>query len=430
MTIRKKPEDFLVVERLNPAFRGAFTASWGAGATHAVYELTKTSMTTPDAIQGLAREAGGRHADVGYAGLKDKHAHTIQNVSLPVPRAERAATLPREVAGRGWSARLVAWSPMEVASDSIDGNGFTLVVRSLSREACDEMDRRAHLLTLPSGGTGGQAASGTGTLRPTRGRSGSSLLITNYFGDQRFGSARHGQGWVAKSLIKGDFEGAIRLTIGTPARKDSGKTRQFTRLCAEKWGKWKELAQQLPRCPERKAIEALATGKEPRDAFAELPYFLQSMVVEAYQSYLWNETARRVMLDLVRGYPDGAKPLRSEDTYGELVFVPASAVKDDVRKLEVPLLASGTALADPWANAARDALREEGVSLDQLKIPGLRRPYFGEAMRPLFIRADRYLASDPEPDDLDDRPNRHKRTVAFDLPRGSYATILLRALGQ
>lgn len=421
MTIRRKPEDFQVVERLNPLFRGAFTASWGSGASHAVYELTKTSMTTPDAIMGLAREAGSRHADVGYAGLKDKHALTIQHVSIPVPRAERAAALPREVQGRGWSARIIAWSPKEITAESIDGNGFTIIVRSLSREACDEMDRRAHLLTLPVP---------AGAVRPTRGAIGATLLITNYFGDQRFGSARHGKGWVARALIKGDFEGAIRLTVGTPARKDTGRTRQFTRLCAEKWGKWKELAQQLPRCPERKAFEALAAGKEPREAFAELPYFLQSMVVEAYQSYLWNETARRVMLELVKGYPGGVKPLRSEDTYGELVFVPPPAIPDDLRRLDLPLLAAGTVLAEPWKNAAKEALKEEGVAQDELGIPGLRRPFFGEALRPLLIRAERYTASQPEADDLDNRPNRLKRTLTFDLPRGSYATILLRALGQ
>lgn len=419
MTIRRKPEDFLVTERLNPAFRAAFTAAWGSGATHAVYELTKTSLTTPDAIQSLAREINTRHIDVGYAGLKDKHAHTIQNISVPVPRAESAATVPREIVGRGWSARLIAWSPKEISAESIDGNGFTIVVRSLSREACEEMDRRAQLLTIAPM-----------PVAPTRGRIGVPLLVTNYFGDQRFGSARHGQGWVATPLMKGDFEGAIRLAVGTPARKDSGRTREFTRLCAEKWGKWKELAAQLPRCPDRKAFELLAQGKDAKEAFAALPYFLQSMCVEAYQSHLWNETARRVMLDLVKGFPDGAKPLRSDDAYGELVFIPADAVHEDNRKLDMPLLAASTLLQQPWANAAREVLKEEGITQEQLKIPGLRRPFFGEASRQLFARADRFVSNEPEADELDDRPKRLKRTVSFDLPRGSYATIVLRALGQ
>lgn len=422
MTIRRQPEEFHVVERLSPAFRAAFTASWNSGGAHAVYELTKTSMTTPDAIMGLAREVGARHADVGYAGLKDKHAHTIQNVSVPVARAEQAAILPRELEGRGWSARLIAWSKSEITADAIEGNRFTIIVRGLTREASDEMDRRAHLLTL--------AAPVDHSKPPARGAVGVTLLVTNYFGSQRFGSARHGQGWVARALIAGDFEGAIRLAIGTPARKDSGKTRQFTRLCAEKWGRWKELAQQLPRCPERRAIEMLADGKPARDAFAALPYFLQSMCVEAYQSFLWNEAARRFMLDLVRGYPDGAKPMRTDDDYGEMVFVPASAVKEEWRSLDMPLLASSTSLVEPWAATVRAALQEEKITLDQLKIPGLRRPFFGEAPRTMFVRAERFLAQGTEPDELEDRPHRLKRTLSFDLSRGSYATVILRALGQ
>jgi tRNA pseudouridine13 synthase len=421
MTLRRKPEDFHVVERLSPAFRTAFTASWNAGG-HAVYELTKTSMTTPDAVMGLAREVGARHADVGYAGLKDKHARTIQNVSVPVPRAERAAVIPRELEGRGWSARLVAWSPSAITADAIDGNRFTIVVRGLSREACDEMDRRAHLLTLPPPAPASTA--------PRRGPAGATLLVVNYFGDQRFGSARHGKGWVAEALIKGDFEGALRLAVGTPARKDSGKTRDFTRLCAEKWGHWKNLASQLPRCPERRPFELLAAGQTAKDAFVALPYFLQSMCVEAYQSHLWNEAARRFMLDLVRGYPGGAKPMRSEDAFGEMVFIPASAVKEEWRALDMPLLAPGTTLLDPWAPAVRAALADAHISQDQLKIPGLRRPFFGEAPRPLFARVERFLAQDPEPDELEKRSDRRKRTLSFDLPRGSYATVVLRALGQ
>lgn len=421
MTIRRQPEDFVVGERLLPACRSGFTASWSRGTPHAVFELTKTSLTTPEAIQRLARELSVRHADVSYAGLKDRHARTTQHVSIEVPRAERAAVMPRAVEGRGWSGRLLGWSPAAISAECIEGNFFAIVVRGLSREACDEMDRRARLLTLVVPRTPGTSESSS----ESRDRKPASLLILNYFGDQRFGSARHGEGWVARALIKGDFDQALRLAIGTPARKDSGHTRPFTRLCAEKWGRWKELARELPPCPERAAIEALAAGKDARDAFASLPYFLQSMCVEAYQSHLWNEAARRIARSL-----GGAAVLRSSDPFGEMLFPTASAVNESWRGQDMPLLGPRTTFDGPWADAAKAALAEEGIARGDLTIPGLRRPFFGEARRPLFFEASRFDAPPPEPDELDKRPGRLKRTVSFQLPRGAYATVVLRALGQ
>lgn len=428
MTLRRLPSDFAVVERLNPGVRSGFTASWSAESPHAVYELTKTSLTTPEAIQSLARDLRAKPDDVSYAGLKDKHAHTIQNISAIVARGDHASALPRVREGRGWTARLIAWSRAPISSESIDGNGFSIVVRGLSAEACEEMDRRA-LLLQPPPAPQKKSAKGAPPARPPA----VSLLVMNYFGDQRFGSARHGKGWIARALIAGDFDTALKLAIATPARKDTGRTREFTRLAAEKWGQWKHLARALPACPERKPIELLAGGAEMAQAFAALPAFLQSMYVEAYQSHLWNESARRVAKMLSPEGPgtgDQTRVLRSSDAYGEMLFPVHAIVNDLWRSQEMPLLAPKTIFDGPWAEAAKEALAEEGVAKADLKIPGLARPFFGEARRALFVQAERYAADASEPDELEKRPNRLKRTVRFDLPRGSYATVVLRALGQ
>lgn len=426
MTLRRTPGDFVVHERLSPAFSSGLSPRPGAGALIAVFELSKESMTTPEAIDQLARALGVRPGTIGYAGLKDKHARTTQHVSVRAPGGSMGArTLVSEAEGPSWSARLVGWSRHELAAPAIDGNSFKIVVRGLSERDAGEMGRRAALL-----------ADGAGA---------SSLLVVNYFGAQRFGSARHGQGWAARRLIEGDFEGALRLTIGTPARKDAGKTRAFTRGLAAGWGEWARLAHELPRCPERRAVEALAAGAGFKEAFAALPAFLQSMVVEAYQSMLWNQTARRMMNGLAAeagaaqaSAPDGgaggdpshrAELIRTPDEFGEMVFPPATLVPEAWRDMEMPVLAKNTRLEGPWREAASDALREEGIGVEQLKIPGVRRPFFGDAMRRLFVRAAGFSLSAPERDELGG-PGALRRTASFDLPRGAYATVVLRALGQ
>lgn len=447
MTIRRVPEDFMVEERLSASFRSALRASTtGVAAitsgpplsrlpsastppggeaggrrergSFAVYALTKTSMTTPETIQWFARALGRNPGVIGYGGLKDKHARTTQHITVPVHSTQRGSSaaesiaMPPEVSGKGWSARLIGYSQAEIAAEAIECNRFTIVVRDLARETCREMDRRATLLET------GDHERGHG---PKPG-----LLVVNYFGDQRFGSARHGAGFVARRLIEGDFEGALRLAIGTPARKDSGKTRQFTRMAASHWGDWSRLAAELPRIPERRAIEVLASGGSAREAFAALPYFLQSMYVEAYQSHLWNAAARTLTeaLGATRGV------LRSDDTFGEMVFPIAEGVGAREREIEMPLPARGTRLQEPWGEAMARALRDEGVEVSQLRVPGLRRPFFGEAMRRLFVRAAEFEMSDPEADELSAGSRRLRRTIAFELPRGAYATVVLRALGQ
>jgi len=414
MTIRRQPSDFRVEEKPAPGFLESLRDRPGRDAPHAIYTLAKTSIATPDAAAFLARELGVRQGQVAYAGLKDKHAETRQHVSVPAD----ARGLPDRVDGRGWSAELLGFAGQAMTAGSIEGNRFVIVVRDLTRERVRTMERRAAVLRCPDATD--------------------SLLLINYFGDQRFGSARHGQGWVGRHLIRGEFEQALRLAVGTPSRKDAGKTKKITRACAAAWGHWDDLVAQLPRCPERAAFETLAAGGSFRDAFAALPYFTQAMSVEAYQSYLWNETARRLARRIADEAPSaqtggmerirGPRLLRTDDPFGEMLFPVAAGVGDRWRTLVLPLLSRRTRLEDPWGDAVSAVLSGEGLALDDLRIPGLRRPFFGEAPRPLFVEAAAFEMSPAVADEL--TGGRHRVTVSFDLPRGAYATVVLRALGE
>lgn len=450
MTLRRQPSDFLVEERLSAEVAEQMRAT--STGRFAIYALRKTSLTTPDAVNRLARELGVRPDTVGYAGLKDKHAETVQFVSVPVnakrPTPEQVTPTARSEAAPDtrWSATLAGTLDHELSSKHIDGNRFVIVVRDLARETCDEMIRRARLL-------GVESPDGTKALR-----------IVNYFGAQRFGSARHGEGWIAKALIAGDFELALKLAIGTPARKDSGQLRTLTRLCAQHWGKWERIAKDAPRIPEAKPLAVLARGGDNpsfKQAFAALPAFLQALYLEAYQSHLWNRIAHEMVqsysasprdgkeADNLSPSPDasaaGTKPnsrdkaakpvrsaqnsvLKSDDEFGEMLFPEAASVPQWWLDLDVPLLAKKSVPVPPWCDAAERVLQREGVTLADLRVPGLDRPFFGEAPRRFAVDATNASISPRESDDL--TPKRFKCEVRFELPRGSYATVVLRALGQ
>jgi tRNA pseudouridine13 synthase len=69
------PEDFVVDEV--PLYPRS-----GEGE-HCYVRIEKRGLTTPAMLRAIARAAGVDERDVGYAGLKDKHAVTTQWLSLP-----------------------------------------------------------------------------------------------------------------------------------------------------------------------------------------------------------------------------------------------------------------------------------------------------------------------------------------------------------
>ncbi|HET7542230.1 MAG TPA: tRNA pseudouridine(13) synthase TruD [Polyangiaceae bacterium] len=73
--IGETPEDFVVDEI--PLY-----AQSGAGE-HLYVRVEKRGYTTPAMVRAVSRAAGVDERDVGYAGLKDKHAVTRQWLSLP-----------------------------------------------------------------------------------------------------------------------------------------------------------------------------------------------------------------------------------------------------------------------------------------------------------------------------------------------------------
>ncbi|MFN5944374.1 MAG: tRNA pseudouridine(13) synthase TruD [Phycisphaerae bacterium] len=405
MTIRKQPDDFRVRETLSDDFLPHIATAHDASHSHALLHLTKTSLTTPDACSMLARALGVKAGLVAYAGLKDKHAHTTQHVTVPVDGTGMLAKLRAPLSDRNWSAELVGFVPHSIEAADIAHNTFTIVVRDLTRVASDEMARRADALYNDDG-----------------------LLLINYFGDQRFAGVR-GE-FAAVHLMKGDFAAAMRLLIAVPHRKDMGKKREFTRLAAAHWGDWKKLAREAPNVPEKLAIETLADGKPPRDAFAQLPNLTQQMCVDAFQSFIWNGAAR----ECVQSAADAASVIHAEDPFGDMLFPIASAWADaplcNWPRTAVPMPGPDSTGPVAWMESLAAQLATQKLALPDLHIPGLRRPAFGSAPRPLAVRATTFSMTRAEPDELDSSGKRGKRTLAFSLPRGAYATVLLRALGQ
>ncbi len=123
MRIRSRPEDFVVDEI--PLYPPS-----GEGE-HTFARVEKRRMTTEDVARALARSAGVRPRDVGYAGRKDRVALTRQWFSLPGVAPERL----RGLAGEGFRVLEAARHRHKLRTGDLAGNRFEVVVRDVAAPA-------------------------------------------------------------------------------------------------------------------------------------------------------------------------------------------------------------------------------------------------------------------------------------------------------
>jgi tRNA pseudouridine13 synthase len=148
--LRSSPDDFKVEEILG------FEPS-GAGP-HALLTVRKRGANTEWVARELARAAGCKAFEVGFAGLKDRNAVTTQ--AFTVPRGPREATEFIGLAGEGYEVVAAAAHQRKLPRGALQGNRFDITVRDFR---CDAAQLRERMEALVRGG------------------------VPNYFGPQRFG---------------------------------------------------------------------------------------------------------------------------------------------------------------------------------------------------------------------------------------------------
>ncbi|MGB5102860.1 MAG: tRNA pseudouridine(13) synthase TruD, partial [Steroidobacteraceae bacterium] len=149
--IRVAPEDFQVEELLG------FEPD-GSGA-HLLLVVEKRGANTGWVASQLARLAGIHPRDVGYSGLKDRHAVTRQSYSLPWPAAAPVDAC-LDWCGEGFRVLAASRHGRKLRPGSHRGNRFQIRVREFTGDEAAVGER----LRLIAGGG-----------------------VPSYFGPQRFG---------------------------------------------------------------------------------------------------------------------------------------------------------------------------------------------------------------------------------------------------
>ncbi len=318
--VREAPEDFRVEEI--PAYPPT-----GAGE-HCFVCFEKTDLTTPEAVARIARALGSDPRGAGFAGMKDRHAVTVQWASFAGADPERALELRDSVSG----VRVLeaARNATKLRTGHLHGNRFALrlhVEGDIARVGAlvDEIARRG---------------------------------FPNYFGAQRFGTGGRNLERARRWLVDG--------------------------------------------------------GPPPRDRFE------RKLLVSALQSGLFNAVAAARVRDDLLDHAVAGDVLRKEDTGG--LFTTTDLVDAERRVQGWEISPTGPIFGERMRWPEAEALAREEAALAEA---GVTREHlaafvrFGAGTRRALRVRPANLALDGEGDAL---------VLRFDLPSGSYATVLLREI--
>jgi len=344
---RPSPQTFFVEEL--PAY-----APSGLGA-HTYLWIEKRGLTTVAAIAELARRLGVLTREVGYAGMKDRHATTRQWLSAP--GVDPASALASSAHGPGVRVLRAERHTNKLRIGHLRGNRFTVRLSEV-RDAGQGMGIREGLAGLARDG------------------------LPNRYGDQRFG-VTHSNVAQGLALLRGES-----------------------------------------RCRDHRR---------------------RKLLLSAVQSAIFNEVLerRQTLAGGLRRVLEG-DILQKTDSGG--IFFTDDPALDQARVDEGAVVITGP-LPGSWArvpaegSAARaiedEALAAVGVTRAELgalgkELPGTRRPLWV----PVLLEEEALTATpweeEPTPSAQRDPTGDGEPeglTLSFRLPAGTYATVLLTAIG-
>jgi tRNA pseudouridine13 synthase len=396
--LRTTPQDFVVEEIPKPPAKAQ-----GEGK-YTIATLRATNWETNRLVREMGKRLGVSRRAIFFTGTKDKRAVKTQQMAIAAPESK---------------VRALQLSGVEVLDTfradrapklgDLVGNRFAIAVRGCALRG-PALEERCAALDAELAEAGG---------------------VPNYFGLQRFGALRPITQVVGERIVRGDLEGAVMAYVGMPmegepqeafhARSRIQETRDFSKAVTY-------YPQQLSF--ERVLVEHLA--KNPGDwtgAIRRLPQNLATMFVYAYQSLLFNRivSERLAMgpLDQVL-VGDILLPVDEHGVPDHDILIPVreanlAKCQRQASKGRAAPTALVVGLDVPFAEGPMGAIEQRVFAAEALDRRAFAVPdmpelaSFGQR-RAIVIRA-RDVARTTEDD---------AATFRFQLPKGSYATCVLR----
>jgi tRNA pseudouridine13 synthase len=385
MKLKQLPADFVVEEIPD------YTIS-SVKDEHAIFLLQKQEVDTFDAVRRIAQRLRISLFEIGYAGLKDKHASARQYVSIPTKYNVQGLKMDSMV------LTLVGYSRKKIKIGDLVGNRFTIIVRDIQEEELTDISLRAETM----------ATSG----------------VPNYFDSQRFGSVID-KVFIGKEVVLKQYEKAVKQFLTAYQKSESKKIKNEKRRILSQWN---DLASvRMYNRAFAVVIKEFLKTKDWCAAFRKIPAHLREMYVNAYQSYLWNECIKEILKSSV----EKKKLYSVEYAIGSLLFF--TNLSEQERE-KIPhtfqTLSDQMTISDGEHCFIDRVLAKEGLRLADFSIEDETGNFFKTRARQVLLIPEDFTIIKPERDELNSKGNleRYKTQVSFSLPKGCYATIITKRL--
>ncbi len=387
--IKERPEDFLVDEQPLYDLTGE--------GEHLYLGVQTTNVSHVEMLSCLRRHFGVKESAIGYAGMKDKVGVTRQMVSIHLPKDPPAVELPHARIKILWVDR----HRHKLRRGHLRGNRFSIRIRAVDPLKAPLVQR---------------------TLRKLE-RTG----VPTYFGSQRFGYRRNNH-LLGIHLLRHDWNALLDELLG--ARGSPAPEYQQDRRERYDRGDHDGAHEQWTASDraERMTLQVLKRGGSPKQACFAAGQTTWSFWISALQSAIFNRVLDERIRDGTLGtLLDGDRAWK-HDRRRTFPITPdelsTGELTERLANFEVspsgPLWGKNMERAQGTVDAVERRAPEAFDLAPELLTDGGYAPE--GARRPL-----RESLTNPEVDSGLDEHGPYIR-VAFDLPRGIYATIVLREL--
>ncbi len=381
MKLRQKPDDF-VVEELP-------SHEWKKSGKYPIYKVSKVGMTTFAAEKVLATHCNVPFKKIGFSGLKDTHARTAQYFSVEIDNPDCGNFKEQHV-----TSELIGFLDEPLRTGDLKGNKFVIVVRDLYDDQVEKAKR--NLSQVQEG-------------------------VPNYFDSQRFGSLKGVQGFIAKDVLRGKYEQAVQKIVIATTRHQKAKIRGVRKFIKANWGEWALCLDEIKKAEIERTVEGTVVRhlvEFPGDfkgAFERTFKGIREIFFSAYQSFIWNECIKKVVRQ-------NSKEVFSVDyEAGKLVF--PRKWNPDAKLATFPLVAVDMKAPEDRMKLINEVLKMEGMQLPEFLT---EQHIFVAREREVVLKPQGLVVYPAEDDELNE--HRKKVKIEFTLSKGSYATIILKAL--
>jgi tRNA pseudouridine13 synthase len=422
--IRESVDDFVVEEVLVDGSKAKIEKAaekqvLGASSSKQRYllcVLVKRDWDTFIALRNIAKHLGVSQRQIQIAGIKDAKAVTAQHITIEQASMEDIA----KVNVKDIEVRPVGYFRDKLSTYYLLGNSFTIRIKAIKLSE-SPIEKRITETARALDAVGG---------------------IPNFFGHQRFGTTRPITHLVGKAIVEGDFEEAAMLFLAKPSVHEHPSSRK-ARKELQSTQDFKQALQNFPKQLRYERLMLIHLVDKPEDfvgAFRQLPVKLQTLFVQAYQSYLFNRFLSERLkngfsLDkaevgdyVVNVERSGLPMVNVAKVAGaENVTAVNELVKEGRMRVALPLIGTKQKLSQGvMGQIERQILEEENVETENFRVDAIPKTSRRGGLRAVIAPVKSFKVHSVSVCAANQR--EHQTDLSFMLLRGSYATVLLREI--